>query len=302
MKWKKTVEAFERHLYYEEKAELTIQKYLRDIRQFLGYVGDREITKDLVLEYKRDLKERYQISSINSMLAAVNLFLEFSGLGDCKVKQYRIQKMFFCRNDEYLTQEEYRRLVMTAERRGEEKLSLIMQTLCSTGLRISELPFVTVQAVKAGSVCVTNKGKTRLLNFSPQLCRMLLYYCKKTGIREGVIFISGKGAPMDRSVIWRKMKGICQEAGVAEKKVFPHNLRHLFAVTFYQKKKDLLCLAEILGHASVETTRLYTRRAGAEFEKLLAGLGLVCWERNVEMSRKGTKGKWKMPATDPVFD
>lgn len=293
MKWNKTVEAFEKHLYYEEKAELTIQKYMRDVRQFLGYVGDREITKDLVLEYKRDLKERYQISSINSMLAAVNLFLEFLGLGECKVKQYRIQKMFFCRNDEYLTQAEYRKLVMTAERRGEKKLSLIMQTLCSTGIRISELSFVTVQAVKAGSVCVTNKGKTRMLNFSSQLCRMLLSYCKRAGIRDGVIFVSRKGEPMDRSVIWRKMKGICKEAGVAEKKVFPHNLRHLFAVTFYQKKKDLLCLAEVLGHSSVETTRIYTRRAGAEFEKILAGLGLVCGEKDKEKTEKEGKRKTK---------
>lgn len=298
MKWQETVGEFERHLYYEEKAELTIQKYLRDVRRFLDHMGEREITKDLVLEYKRDLKEQYQISSINSMLAAVNLFLEFAGLGECKVRQYRTQKLFFCRNDESLTQEEYRRLVMTAERKGEEKLSLIMQTLCSTGLRISELSFVTVQAVRDGYVCVTNKGKTRMLNFSDQLCRMLLSYCKKECIGDGVIFVSGKGTPMDRSVIWRKMKGICREAGVEEKKVFPHNLRHLFAVTFYQKKKDLLCLAEVLGHASVETTRIYTRRTGEEFEKLLDGLGLVCGKRDREKPGK-RKGKRKRPAVAP---
>lgn len=278
MEWQKEIKTFEKHLYYEEKAELTIQKYLRDIRKFQGYVGNKEITKDLVLNYKKDLKEQYKISSINSMLAAVNLFLDFVGLKDCKVKQYRTQTAFFCRAEDSLTQSEYRKLVRTAEGSGERKLSLIMQTLCSIGIRISELPFITVQSAEAGYVYVTNKGKTRMIEIPAPLCRLLLAYCKRETITAGAIFLSKKGNPMDRSVIWRKMKEICRKAGVEARKVFPHNLRHLFAVTFYRKERDLVCLAELMGHSSVETTRIYTRRAGEKFGKRLAGLGLICGE------------------------
>ena len=282
MKQKKNLEEFEKWLYQEERAELTIQKYLRDVRRFLIFSGKREITKELVLAYKNSLKEVYQISSVNSMLAAVNRFLDFTGRKECKVRQLRVQKAFFYRKEEILTQAEYERLVRTAEKRGDIQLSLIMQTLCSMGIRISELDFVTVQGVRTGYIYVTNKGKTRLLVIPGLLSRLLLAFCRQKNIRSGPVFLSENGKPVDRSVVWRKMKKLCAAAGIDPGKVFPHNLRHLFAITFYRQKKDLLCLAEILGHASMETTRIYARTAGAEYGKMLAGLGLVCAEEKEE--------------------
>lgn len=276
MKWQKAIREFETKLFQEEKAELTVQKYLRDIRGFLSYIGNEEITRELVLRYKKDLRQQYKISSVNSMLAAVNLFLEFLGLKDYKVKQYRTQKTFFCKADEYLTQEEYKKMVRTAEEHGERKISLIMQTLCSTGIRISELSFITVQAAVCGNAYITNKGKTRKLMIPSALRKLLLEYCREEQIKKGVIFLSRKGDPIDRSVVWKKMKKICQMAGIEAGKVFPHNLRHLFAVTFYKQEKDIVCLAEILGHGSIETTRIYTRTTGDTYEMLLSGLGLIC--------------------------
>lgn len=267
---------FEEYLYLQEKAELTIRKYLQDVGQFLEFADGEDLSKEVVLDYKRALQERYQISSANSKLAALNLFFDFIGRGDCRVKQFRVQKTFFGNARQYLSQEEYARLVRTAEAEGDVQLSLIMQTLCSTGIRISELPCITVQNIKAGTATITNKGKTRLLIISKKLKGLLLAYCKREGIREGAVFCGKNGRPVDRSVVWRRMKRLCASARVAADKVFPHNLRHLFALTFYRRRKDLLSLAEILGHTSMETTRIYARTPGMEYERMVSGLGLIC--------------------------
>lgn len=276
MRWKKPLETFEDHLRYEEKADATIQKYLCDIQQFIEYLGEAELNKEQVLAYKQELISRYKASSINSKLAAINAFLGFLGRRDCRVKQLRIQTSFFSQQGEILTQKEYERLVETAERQGEKQLSLIMQTICSTGIRVSELPFITVETVKRQYAYITNKGKTRMLILSKQLKRMLLAFCTRSGITSGPVFITKRGTPIDRSVIWRKMKKLCSIAQVNTQKVFPHNLRHLFAVTFYKQEKDLLGLAEILGHTSIETTRIYTRTDYREYRQIVSGLGLLC--------------------------
>lgn len=217
----------------------------------------------------------YAAASVNAMLAAVNGFLSFCGWSDCRVKPLKIQRELFCREEQELSREEYLRLVRAAVQSGNERLSLVLQTICSTGIRVSELLFITAEAVRSGRAVVRCKGKTRYILLPERLRRALSAYLAKQKRAAGPVFITRTGKPLDRSNIWRDMKALCKRAGVKAGKVFPHNLRHLFARTFYSLEKDLSRLADILGHTNVSTTRIYTVESGAAHRRQMERMGLV---------------------------
>lgn len=266
---------YERYLYREERSVNTIAKYVRDLRAFFEFLGKKELDKENVLLWKRHLTEKYAPSSVNSMLAAVNSFLEWSGMQQMKVKPLKIQREIFERPERELTAEEYRNLVKTAEKGRQQRLSVLLQTICATGIRVSELRFITVEAVRCGRAKVSCKGKNRLVFLPMALSRLLLRFCRQQGITEGMVFRTGSGRPLDRSNIWKEMKALCEKAGVAPGKVFPHNLRHLFARTYYRMEKDLTRLADLLGHSNVATTRIYTMESGSEHIRSLERMDLV---------------------------
>ncbi len=271
-------EAVKRYLDYlhdEERSELTVQKYARDITRFLAFSEGR-LDKPALLAWKAQLiGDDYAPQTVNSMLAAVNSFLDFLGRPEQKVKPVKCQRTIFRAKERELTKVEYLRLLETARRQGKNRLFLIMETVCATGIRISELKYVTVQAAQARQAVVRCKGKCRVILIPRKLCGQLLHWAKCRKITAGPVFQTSGGKPVDRSNIWREMKGVCGAAGVDSRKVFPHNLRHLFAVAFYQAKKDIAKLADVLGHASISTTRIYIMETGAEHERQLARLGLV---------------------------
>ncbi len=265
---------FYTHLLMEEKSAATVEKYLRDTRTFLGFANGAVITKELTLAYKSFLQEQhYSLRSVNSMLAALNSFLDFLGWTDCKVKNLRCQRQLYCAEDQELTKAEYLRLLQASGK--QPQLKLVLQTICGTGIRVSELKYFTVEAVCRGEVSVRCKSKTRTILVPGKLKSMLLSFAKKNGITAGSIFVTRNGAPLDRSNIWSAMKKLCYRAGVAPSKVFPHNLRKLFARTFYGIEKDIAKLADILGHASIETTRIYIMSTGTEHRRKIERLGLV---------------------------
>ena len=266
---------FANYLHLEEKSPATIEKYTRDVRVFTAYVNNREIDKSLVLDYKSSLLNRYSVTSANSMLAAMNAFFRFCGWLDLVVKQFRVQREAFCSVERELSRQEYLRLVATAERRGDERLSLVLQTICGTGIRVSELVFITVEAVKRGEAQVNCKGKTRRIFIVPELRKKLLLYIKRRRISKGSVFITRRGTPLNRTGIWRSMKALCAAAKVAATKVFPHNLRHLFARVFYSMQKDIVTLADLLGHTSVNTTRIYTVTTGESHKRKLRQMKLI---------------------------
>lgn len=270
---------FRARLAEDEKSDATIQKYLRDIRHFLAFAGAEPVTKDTAIRYKQYLQARYKPASVNSMLAAVNRFFKEMHWFDCTVKALRIQRQPFRARERELTKAEYYRLLRAARARQDDRLCLLMQTVCSTGIRVSELPFITVQAVRAGRAAVSLKGKTRTVLIPAALCRELERYAEKRGIRAGSIFVTRSGRPLDRSNILHAMKALCGAAGVDRRKVFPHNLRHLFACLFYQAEKDLSRLADLLGHSNINTTRIYTSVSGAEQTRQIERLGLVFREK-----------------------
>lgn len=271
---KKQVEAFHQYLRREEKSAATVEKYLRDVRVFCDFVGRRAVTKDVVLDYKQYLREEgYAVRSINSMLAAVNSYLIYIGKPECRVKSLKLQKQVYCTEEKELSRGEYERLLKAAEKK--EQLRLVMQTICSTGIRVSELRFFTVEAVKHGEVVVSCKAKTRTILIPGKLRKLLLSYAERKMIRSGVIFVTRNGRPLDRKIIWAQMKGLCIAAGLNSAKVFPHNLRKLFARTFYAIEKDIAKLADILGHSSIDTTRIYIMTTGSEHRKKIERLGLV---------------------------
>ncbi|MCM1334726.1 MAG: tyrosine-type recombinase/integrase [Bacteroides sp.] len=257
-----------------ECASRTVQKYTRDIKKLADYAGDRPLDKALLLRFKEAIAERYSPASVNSILAAVNGFLDFIGLGELKLRQLKIQRRVFLPEERELSVGEYKRLVAAARKSG-DRLALVLQTICSTGIRVSELRFITVEAVKSGRAVVSCKGKSRLIFIPLKLRRLLGEYLKRRGIAAGSVFVTSRGNPLDRSNLWRDMKRLCKAAGVAEGKVFPHNLRHLFARTFYTNEKDLLRLADLLGHSTVNTTRIYTLESGKVHEKQINRLGLI---------------------------
>ena len=266
---------FESYLRSDEKSDNTIEKYLRDLRAFAVFAESREISKAVVMEFKASLTQNYEITSANSMIAAVNAFLRFMGWVDCCIKQFKVQKKAFCSEEKELTKAEYIRLVNTAKEKGNERLNLILQTICGTGIRVSELQFITVEAVRKGEAVVSCKNKTRTVFVVRELQKKLLNYIKSKGITTGCIFITKSGKPMSRCNIWREMKALCEQAGVSPNKVFPHNLRHLFARTFYGIEKDIAKLADILGHSSINTTRIYIITTGAEHKRKMENMRLI---------------------------
>ena len=254
----KAVQSFKKYLREEEKSANTIEKYLRDVRAFTEYLGGAEVTKEAVIAYKSKLlAESYAVRSINSMLASLNGLFSFLGWMDCRVKSIKLQRQIYCPEEKELTKAEYMRLVNTAKQKGNERLNLILQAICGTGIRVSELQYITVEAVKCGEAIVSLKGKTRTIFIVRELQKKLLRYAAEQGISSGTIFITRTGRPLSRTNIWREMKGLCEQAGVNPQKVFPHNLRHLFARVFYGIEKDIAKLADILGHSSINTTRIY---------------------------------------------
>lgn len=266
---------FERNMFEDEKSKATVEKYLRDLHYFVCFVNDRAIDKGLVLEYKAELVRTYALTSANSMLAALNAFLRFVGWLDCTVKQFKIQKKAFCSEEKELSKEEYLSLVRTAENKNNERLSLLIQTICGTGIRVSEVEYITVEAVHRGEAIVSCKDKTRRVFIASALRKKLHQYAKEHGIKSGMIFVTKNGKAMNRSNIWAEMKKLCKEAGVSPNKVFPHNLRHLFARTFYGIEKDIAKLADILGHSNINTTRIYIISTGAEHRRKMENMRLI---------------------------
>ncbi len=267
--------SFEKFLIENEKAQATREKYMRDLRCFAEYVAERPLDKPLILEYKASLERSYAIRSANSMLAALNSLLRFMGWHDLCVKQFKVQKEAYCSEEKELTKAEYASLVRAAEQKKNERLSLVVQTICGTGIRVSELEFITVEAVRRGEAVVSCKGKTRKIFIVKALQKKLLKYATEQGITSGILFVTKSGKPLDRSNIWRAMKDLCEQAGVSPQKVFPHNLRHLFARTFYGIEKDIAKLADILGHSNINTTRIYIITSGAEHQRRMENMRLI---------------------------
>ena len=264
---------FQNALLQSEKSEFTVQKYIRDALAFVRFAGRSPATKTLTRSYKQHLIEcGYAVRSVNSMLTGVNRFLEFMDLPECRVKTLKRQQEIYCPEEKELSRAEYVRLLEAAK--GQEQLYLVMQTICGTGIRVSELRYFTVEAVRRGQVQVRCKSKTRTVFIPGKLRKLLLAYAKKRKLRES-IFVTRSGKPLDRSNIWASMKRLCAKAGVMPTKVFPHNLRKLFARTFYGIERDIAKLADILGHGSIETTRIYIMSTGEEHRRKLERLHLI---------------------------
>lgn len=275
MEFSKHRESFRRHLIENECCQTTISKYMHDLRCFELFVGERDIDKQLVLEYKQDLINRYEKSSANSMLAALNSFFRFVGWHHCIVKRFQIQREVYCDESLELTEKEYIKLLNAAKSNGNDRLYFLLQTICGTGIRVSELAFFTVEAVQRGKVIITCKGKTRTVFIVSKLKDKLLQYVRRNNISSGPVFVTKTGKSIDRSNIWREMKKLCILAKVSSKKVFPHNLRHLFARAFYKIEKDIAKLADVLGHSSIDTTRIYIVSSGIEHRRQMENMRLI---------------------------
>ena len=266
---------FEAYLFSEERSAATVEKYLHDLRVFYAFMDGKKLDKTAVLEYKSDLLNKYAVTSANSMLAAVNAFFRYLGYYELCVKQYKIQKSAFCPEEKELTKAEYIRLIEAAKRKGNERLNLIIQTICGSGIRVSELQYITVEAVKRGEAFVNCKSKNRRIFIVAELRKKLLSYIKTQNIKSGAVFVTKNGKPVSRHNIWRDMKALCKDAGVSPSKVFPHNLRHLFARTFYGIEKDIAKLADILGHTSINTTRIYIVTTATEHKRKMENMRLI---------------------------
>ena len=266
---------FKAFLREQERAEQTIEKYLHNLRALMVFLNGESLTKAALISWKENLQENYAAASVNAMLAAVNSYLSYRGRGELRVKPLRMQRDMFCRVEKELTRDEYVRLVQAAGQRGNERLALLLQTICATGIRVSELQFITLEAARSGRAEVNCKGKRRTVFLPEKLRRMLLRFAKGRGIGSGAVFCTRCGKPLDRSNIWRDMKALCESAGVQPGKVFPHNLRHLFARTYYAVEKDLSRLADLLGHTSISTTRIYTVESGGTHARQIERMGLL---------------------------
>ena len=271
----KRIQCYIAHLKEQERSDATIQKYTHDLRAFRTHLAEKTLTKAAVIDWKQRLIGNHAPASVNAMLAAVNGYLKYFGWNELCVKPLKIQRSAFLDERKELTRAEYARLVEAAGQKENERLSLVIQTLCATGIRVSELKFITVAAVQSGRAEIHNKGKFRLVFLPGKLRKLLKKYIQKQKKTAGAVFTTRTGKPLDRSNIWRDMKALCERAGVAPEKVFPHNLRHLFARTFYSLEKDLSRLADILGHSSVNTTRIYTAESGAVHARQIERLRLV---------------------------
>lgn len=270
----KTIAEFKDHLILEERSAATIQKYIRDIKAFAEY-AEGSVTKETVIAYKKHLQEHYAVRSVNSMLASINSLFVFLGWHGLKVKVLKLQQQVYCPEEKELTKAEYTRLCKAAQRRHNERLNLILQTICGAGIRVSELQFITVEAAKCGEAVVRCKGKTRAVFIVRELRQKLLRYAAEQNIQSGMIFVTRTGKPISRTNIWREMKALCMEADVNPQKVFPHNLRHLFARVFYGIEKDIAKLADILGHSSINTTRIYIISTGIEHRRRMENMHLI---------------------------
>ena len=271
----KAIAEFKEHLILEERSEITVEKYIRDVKAFSVYTQNSDITKETVIAYKKHLQENYAVRSVNSMLASINSLFAFLGWHDLRVKSLKLQQQVFCPEEKELTKAEYARLCRTAERKHNERLNLILQTICGTGIRVSELQYITVEAAKNGEAVVNCKAKTRSVFIVKQLKQKLLRYAAEQNIKSGMIFVTRTGKPISRTNIWREMKALCEEANVNPQKVFPHNLRHLFARVFYGIEKDIAKLADILGHSSINTTRIYIISTGTEHRQRMENMRLI---------------------------
>lgn len=267
--------SFKNYLIEEEKSENTIEKYIRDITFFMAWLCGQEVTKILALDYKKELCKKYAPASVNAAISSLNSFFAFMEWHDIRIKALKIQRQIFSSKDKELTKAEYERLLTAAKSKNNERLYYLIQTMASTGIRISELSAITVETVIAGQATINCKGKTRTVFFPKELCKMLKKYAEENKIKSGSIFITRNGKPLDRSYIWKLLKSLCKDAGVSKDKVFPHNFRHLFARTYYNLQKDIVRLADILGHSSVNTTRIYTMSTGEVHRRQIQKLGLL---------------------------
>lgn len=263
------------YLKEQERSSVTIQKYAHDLHSVLGFLRDRVLTKSILIDWKQELVAQYAPASVNTKLAAVNGYLRFKGWHEFMLRPLKIQKSLFMKEEKELTKEEYVRLVRAAQKKENERLALVIQTICATGIRVSELKFITVEAVQRGKAEISNKGKMRIVFLPDQLRKLLKKYMRNQKKTAGAVFTTRTGRPLDRSNIWRDMKKLCVSANVSEKKVFPHNLRHLFAGTFYAIEKDLSRLTDILGHTNLTTTRIYTAESGSVHARQMERLRLI---------------------------
>lgn len=274
-KYQEIIKSYREFLIEDEKSPATIDRYIRDINLFFIWLADKNIDKATLLDYKSKLQRQYAISSVNSKLSSLNNYLEWAGMPNLRLKTFKIQKQTFYSTDKELTKKEYIKLLDAAQASNNMQLCYIMQTICSTGIRVSELKFITVECLKKRKVKINLKSKIRQIFLPDDLCELLLEYSAGKGIKKGVVFITKNGKPIDRSNIWKSMKKLCNKAGVSPEKIFPHNLRHLFARTFYSIQKDIVRLSDLLGHTSINTTRIYTIENGDMHRKQIQSLKLI---------------------------
>ncbi|MBR6729104.1 MAG: tyrosine-type recombinase/integrase [Clostridia bacterium] len=269
------IQSFKAYLTLEEKSENTVEKYIRDITFFMAWLCGREVTKLLALEYKKELCEKYAPASVNSAISSLNSFFGFMDWHDVRLKALKMQRQIFRGKEKELTKAEYEKLLTAAKDKKNQRLYYLIQTVASTGIRVSELRYITTSAVHSGQAMISCKGKMRVIILPKELCKMLKGYIRDNHIKNGSVFVSRNGKPLDRSHIWKMLKALCETAGVSKDKVFPHNLRHLFARTYYSLQKDIVRLADILGHSSVNTTRIYTMSTAEVHRRQIQKLGLL---------------------------
>lgn len=273
---KATIEQFEAYLHKEERSNGTVDNYIRNVRELAAWLAGQAVTKEQLVAWKDALQaKRLQPTTVNAKLAAIGCFLRVMGWQDCQVRFLRVQRRVFREKEKELTREEYKKLLAAAQQQGSARLALLLETICATGVRVSEVQYITVEAARRGRADVTMKGKIRTILIPNKLCRKLLKYAKQTKTASGKIFLTRNGTALSRKQIWAEMKSLCQAAGVSPGKVFPHNLRHLFATVFYRACHDIVKLADVLGHSRIETTRIYLVTTGFEYAKQLEQLGLV---------------------------
>lgn len=269
------IRKFKEQLYYNEKSTATIQKYIASIEKFTEYLNGQELTKERLLEYREWMEQRYSPQTVNVEISAINAWLKFCKMDSLRLKMLRVQRESFLSEEREITKAEYQKLLSTAKRIGKERLYLIMMTLGGTGIRISELKYITVEAIQCGRAQIRMKGKNRTILLPEKLCKRLKRYVKKRGICSGYIFRTRSGKPVDRSNVWHEMKAISEEAGIRKEKVFPHNFRHLFARLFYSMEKNIAHLADVLGHSRIETTRIYVAASARDYERILNRMELI---------------------------
>ena len=268
--------SFKQQLRSEEREQSTIEKYMREVKLFRTWLAGCPVTAETIAQWKNHLRDdNYKSETINSKLSALNRFFKFMRWPECRIKYLKIQRKLFRGTEKELTKEEYMRLLESAKSLGKARLSLLIETICATGIRVSEVRYITAEAIQAGRADIALKGKIRTILLPGKLCRKLQKYAKKQKITSGEIFLTRSGKGISRRQIWAEMKALCKKANVASSKVFPHNLRHLFARTFYRACRDVAKLADVLGHSSIETTRIYLISTGIEHARQLERLGLI---------------------------